>query len=77
MAGRDTPNVARYAKPMSNAQATKSLTTGTRVRLIGSPGFVGTFNRYYKPLTSGTRNVDVTWDRGHVSTVHESQIEAV
>jgi hypothetical protein len=47
-----------------------------RVRMIGSRGFVGTFVRYYAPLPSGARNIEVRWDRRDlVATVLENQVE--
>ncbi|MCC9181110.1 hypothetical protein [Mycolicibacterium mageritense] len=50
----------------------------TRVRLIGSQGYTGTFIRYYAPMPSGKRNVEVRWDRADVvMTVLETQIEAI
>lgn len=48
---------------------------GDRVRMIGSPGFLGTVGRYYKPLSSGNCNVLVTWDRTGDAPILESQIE--
>lgn len=51
---------------------------GDRVRLAGSPGFTGTVIRHYKPMSSGKRNVLVSWDRdGDYGTVLESQLEAI
>lgn len=68
--------VARYDNGMSNAIETLALTPNTRVRMIGSRGFVGTFVRYYAPLPSGARNIEVRWDRDGVSaTILENQVE--
>ncbi|WYA78745.1 putative elongation factor [Mycolicibacterium phage Vic9] len=54
-------------------------TPNTRVALAARPGVTGTFERYYAPLPSGTRNVAVRWDDATLSTliVHESQVVAI
>jgi hypothetical protein len=60
--------------------AAPRFSTGDKVRLIGSPGFIGTVVRYYAPMRSGAVNVGVYWDRhgdnGHLYSVLESQLES-
>ncbi|ASR84908.1 hypothetical protein SEA_STEVIERAY_56 [Mycobacterium phage StevieRay] len=63
---------------MINAPAARDLTPGTRVRVIGSKGQTGTFVRYFAPLPSGKRHVEVDWDdRSLYSHPLEVQIEAI
>jgi hypothetical protein len=51
---------------------------GDRVRMAGSPGFVGTFVAYFAPLPSGKRNAEVKWDRADVDpSILETVIEPV
>jgi hypothetical protein len=62
-----------------NNTTSRRFQTGDRVRLAGSPGFVGTVQYYFRPLPSGNVNVLVAWDRGRYAgspTVLETQLEA-